>query len=49
MDTLKTVIEEAQTQLNEYRSSERFARPDVRGFYVVFLGGAVHEWREYKG
>jgi len=49
VDTLKTVIEEAQTQLNEYRSSERFARPDVRGFYVVFLGGAVHEWREYKG
>jgi hypothetical protein len=25
-------------------NSERFARSDVRGFYVVFLGGEVYQW-----
>jgi PD-(D/E)XK nuclease superfamily len=45
--TLPKVILEAQTQLNEYRESERFSRPDVRGFYVIFLGGNMHTWGEW--
>jgi hypothetical protein len=45
--TLKNVITEAQTQLNGYMTTERFSRPDVRGFYVVFLGGKVYEWKEF--
>jgi len=27
--------------------SERFARPDVRGYYVIFLGGEVYQWKEW--
>ena len=46
-DTLKTVIKEAQEQLNGYMKTERFSRPDVRGYYIVFLGGEVHEWKEF--
>ncbi len=46
--TLKTVVAEAETQLTEYMTSERFNRPDVRGYYVVFLGGEVHAWKEWK-
>ena len=46
--TLKAVIAEAEIQLNEYRDSARFNRPDVRGYYVVFFGGAVHTWKEWK-
>jgi Predicted AAA-ATPase/PD-(D/E)XK nuclease superfamily len=45
--TLKDVIAEAQTQLNGYMATERFTRPDVRGFYIVFLGGKVFEWKEF--
>jgi len=48
-ETLETVIQEAQTQLDKYMTSARFARPDVRGFHVVFLGGEVYQWREYNG
>ena len=44
---LETVLSEAQTQLDGYMKSTRFARPDVRGYYVVFLGGEVHEWKEW--
>jgi Predicted AAA-ATPase/PD-(D/E)XK nuclease superfamily len=40
-------ISEAEKQLDSYLSSARFARSDVRGFYVVFLGGEVHQWREW--
>ena len=47
MDKLDDIITEAQTQLNGYMTSERFSRPDVRGFYVIFLNGAVHEWKAY--
>jgi hypothetical protein len=47
-ETLEKVIGEAKTQLNQYMNSERFARPEVRGFYVVFLGGKVHVWEEWK-
>jgi Predicted AAA-ATPase/PD-(D/E)XK nuclease superfamily len=47
-DKLPQVIEQAQTQLDEYMQSERFSRPDVRGFYVVFLGGEVYQWEEWK-
>ncbi len=46
--TLAKVIQQAETQLDGYMKSERFARPDVRGFYVVFLGGEVHTWKEWK-
>lgn len=45
-DTVETVIAEAKTQLKGYMQSERFSRPDVRGFYVVFLGGKVHKWEQ---
>ncbi len=47
-DKLPQVIEQAQTQLDEYMRSERFSQPDVRGFYVVFLGGEVYQWEEWK-
>jgi hypothetical protein len=43
-NTLETVISETKTQLDGYMKTERFLRPDVRGFYVVFLGGIVHTW-----
>lgn len=46
-DTLPGVIAEAEAQLDHYMNSERFSRPDVRGFYVVFLGGKVYQWREW--
>jgi Predicted AAA-ATPase/PD-(D/E)XK nuclease superfamily len=46
-DKLKDVIAEAQTQLNGYMATERFTRPDVRGFYIVFLGGKVFECKEF--
>ena len=45
--TLEKVIQQAEHQLAEYMTSERFSRPDVRGFYVVFLGGAVFQWKEW--
>ena len=44
---LEKVVAEAETQLDGYMTSERFSRPDVRGFYVVFLGGNVHKWGEW--
>ncbi|MDX1908339.1 MAG: AAA family ATPase [Bacteroidia bacterium] len=43
--TLPEVIAQAEAQLDQYMRSERFSRPDVRGFYVVFLGGDVYQWR----
>jgi Predicted AAA-ATPase/PD-(D/E)XK nuclease superfamily len=46
-DTLEKVIHEAETQLDSYMQSVRFNRPDVRGFYVVYLGGKVYQWREW--
>ena len=46
-DKVNDVIEEAQTQLNGYMTTERFSRPDVKGFYIVFLGGLVHEFKEF--
>jgi hypothetical protein len=46
-DKLEKIIEEAQIQLNGYMTSQRFARPDVRGFYVVFLGGTMYKWEEW--
>ena len=46
--TLEKVIQQAETQLEEYMTSERFSRPDVRGFYAVFLGGEVYQWREWS-
>jgi Predicted AAA-ATPase/PD-(D/E)XK nuclease superfamily len=47
-DKVDDTIEEAKTQLAGYMKTERFARPNVRGFYVVFLGGQVHKWDEAK-
>lgn len=46
-DLLEKVITQAETQLDRYMESPRFARPDVRGYYVVFLGGEVHTWGEW--
>jgi Predicted AAA-ATPase/PD-(D/E)XK nuclease superfamily len=46
-EKLNTVVAEAQTQLNGYMATERFSRPDVRGFYIVFFGGQVHECKEF--
>jgi Predicted AAA-ATPase/PD-(D/E)XK nuclease superfamily len=46
-ETLDKVIKEAENQLDEYMKSDRFNRPDVRGFYVIFLGGDVHTWGEW--
>jgi Predicted AAA-ATPase/PD-(D/E)XK nuclease superfamily len=43
-DTVDDVVKEAKTQLAGYMKTERFSRPDVRGFYVVFLGGQVYKW-----
>lgn len=45
--TLNDVIAQAETQLDEYMRSERFSRPDVLGFYVVFLGGEVYCWKQW--
>ena len=45
--TVEKVIQQAGHQLAEYMTSERFSRPDVRGFYAVFLGGEVYQWREW--
>jgi hypothetical protein len=44
---LPQFLAEAQTQLDEYMRSERFSKPDVRGFYVVYLGGEVYQWAEW--
>jgi Predicted AAA-ATPase/PD-(D/E)XK nuclease superfamily len=43
-DTVNDVISDAKTQLAGYMKTERFSRPDMRGFYVIFLGGKVHKW-----
>ncbi len=45
-DTVDAVVADAQTQMAGYLKTERFSRPDVRGFYVVFLGGSVYKWAE---
>ncbi|MDZ7879490.1 MAG: AAA family ATPase [Saprospiraceae bacterium] len=45
--SLPTVIKEAQTQLDGYMTSARFARPDVCGYYVVYLGGEVYKWEQW--
>ena len=47
-NTLEKVIEHAESQLGEYMRSERFSRPDVLGFYVVFLGGEVYQWKQWE-
>jgi hypothetical protein len=47
IDTVEKVIKEAEIQLDGYMKSDRFNRPDVRGFYVVFVGGDVHTWGEW--
>ena len=46
-EKLAAVVEEAETQLDGYMKTERFSRPDVRGFYVVFFGGEVYKWGEW--
>jgi hypothetical protein len=47
-NSLPQVSGEAENQVNEYLQSERFSRPDMRGFYIVFLGGEVATWGEGK-
>ncbi len=44
--TLEKVAQEVEKQLAGYMATERFSRPDVRGFYVVFFGGTVYQWGE---
>jgi Predicted AAA-ATPase/PD-(D/E)XK nuclease superfamily len=46
-DLLAKVVKQAEKQLDGYMKNERFNRPDVRGFYVVFLGGDVYKWEEW--
>jgi Predicted AAA-ATPase/PD-(D/E)XK nuclease superfamily len=46
-NTVDKVIKDTETQLDGYMKSDRFNRPDVRGFYVIFLGGDVHTWGEW--
>jgi Predicted AAA-ATPase/PD-(D/E)XK nuclease superfamily len=46
-DTLPDVIQQAENQLNSYMITERFSRPNVCGFYVIFLGSKVHQWGEW--
>jgi hypothetical protein len=31
-----------------YMQTARFARPDVRGFYVVFVGPELYRWEEVR-
>jgi hypothetical protein len=45
-DTVDGIVEASKTQLKSYMHSERFSRKDVKGFYVVFLGGEVYKWGE---
>lgn len=45
-DTLEKVISGVRTQLDGYMRSERFTRKNIKGFYVVFLGGEIYEWKE---
>ena len=46
-DKVDAIVTEAEIQLAGYMQSARFSRPDVRGFYVVYLGGEVYKWREW--
>ena len=46
-DKMPAKIAEAKTQLNTSMAGDRFARPNVRGFYVAFIGGELHEWKEH--
>ncbi|MEY4937219.1 MAG: hypothetical protein RIS64_3578 [Bacteroidota bacterium] len=46
-DSLPEVIQDAENQLNRYMITERFSRLNVCGFYIIFLGGNVHQWREW--
>ena len=46
-EKLAEVVQEAEMQLDGYMKTERFSRPDVRGFYVVFFGGEVYKWGEW--
>jgi Predicted AAA-ATPase/PD-(D/E)XK nuclease superfamily len=46
-NTIDKVIKDTEIQLDSYMKSDRFNRPDVRGFYVIFLGGDVHTWGEW--
>jgi Predicted AAA-ATPase/PD-(D/E)XK nuclease superfamily len=47
-EKLNKVAAEAAIQLDTYMKTERFSRPDVRGFYVVFFGGEVYKWAEFE-
>jgi PD-(D/E)XK nuclease superfamily len=46
-DKVQQAVDDARIQLDGYMTSPRFSRSDVRGFYVVFLGGEVYEWKEW--
>jgi PD-(D/E)XK nuclease superfamily len=46
-EKVDTIVTEAEIQLDGYMKTERFSRPDVRGFYVVYLGGEVYKWCEW--
>jgi hypothetical protein len=40
--------EAAKKQMAAYMQTARFARPDVRGFYVVFVGPELYRWEEVR-
>ena len=44
---LTQTVTDAEIQLDGYMTSQRFARPDVRGFYVVFFCGTLYKWAEW--
>ncbi len=46
-EKIQKAVDDARIQLDGYMESPRFSRPDVRGYYVVFLGGEVYEWKEW--
>lgn len=40
----ESVAEDAKTQLESYLQTERLNRPDVRGFYAVYVGNEIYKW-----
>lgn len=47
-NTVAAAAKEARAQIQDYLQTERFARPDVRGFYAVFSGSELSQWEEVK-
>lgn len=45
-DNADAIALAAKTQLTGYLGTTRLARPDIRGFYVVFAGNELYQWGE---